>query len=150
MRITITASTANARPFELCKQDGGTRGVGSAVCQDGLSISEERGVEKIEALRATNAQFIDRGNASVSISFTVSREHASVEAAQGYMLFHASNVPHSGRVEFEEWQNRGRAWIYGAVLTVGSSIQRGVSTEHQYTIQGGAFSKVSPPMTSYA
>jgi hypothetical protein len=134
MRITI--KPAGGSPFELAGH-----GVTSPI---GLRINGAIVADVAEYLRASSVEVFDRGNLRTVISFSVTREHASVEAAQSYLVQHAVTVPRSGLVEIEYEQGRGRAWLYGAVMPQANSSHSGCSTTVEYEIIGGAMSAVSP------
>lgn len=134
MKITIEPATG--RPFELA-------GHGHTSPAD-LRINGELVAETAEYLRATVVDVFNRGNRRTSVTFSVTREHASVEAAQLYLLRHEVNVPRSGLVTFEAEQARGSLWMYDAVLNTVSSSHVGATTLHSYSILGGEISNINP------
>lgn len=134
MRITIKAP--GGKPFELADH--------GYTSPDNLRINGETMADTAEYLRAAAVEVFDRGNRRTSISFSVTRTHASLEAAELFILKHETTLPRRGLIEFEAHQGRGRAWLYDAVLTQASCSHKGVTSVHDYAILGGAVSSVNP------
>lgn len=140
MKITITESAANSRPFVICNH-WTKRG------DDALSSFRKSGaiaIEEVELLRAAEIQVFHRGNERVNVTFSVTREHASAQASEVFILSHELDLPRQGRVEFEAESGRAKVWLNDAVLTITNCSFTGCSTTFEYQIMGGVFTKISP------
>lgn len=57
-----------------------------------LTISAQRTLQAVRAIRATSVQTYDRGNLQIKLTFEVGRLHESQSDAMNYMLIHASTI----------------------------------------------------------
>lgn len=105
----------------------------------GLSVNGEQVIDDAGFFRALATVYYARGNDSTSVSFTVTREHASEKAAEVYVLTHRKNVPKEGDLVFycgfpgDEQQ----VALLGAVLAGTSAVYLGRTSRLTYTLQGG-------------
>lgn len=134
MRITI--KPPGGKPFELAGH--------GPTAPANLRINGQTVAEAAEYLRAATVEVFDRGHRRTTITFSVTRIHASLETAELYLLKHETTLPRRGLVEFEVWQGRGRAWWYDAVLIQSACSHQGVTSFHEYTLVGGAVSGLPP------
>ena len=57
-----------------------------------LTISAQRTLQSVRAIRASSVQTYDRGNLQIKLTFEVGRLHESQSDAMNYMLIHASTI----------------------------------------------------------
>lgn len=133
MRITIGN-------FVLC---GGTE---TNQFPEQFSVDGSQILDVQQALRAKAVRVVDRGNTTTSISFAVTREHASYLAACAFAMAHHHEIPKSGVVALV-CQTPGAQTYYlqdGRLQSTRCSPIVGVSTVHAYTLIGGAVSTSQP------
>lgn len=105
----------------------------------GLSVNGDQVIDDAQFFRALASVFYARGNDSTSVSFTVTREHASEKAAEVYVLTHRKNLPKEGDLVFycgfpgDEQQ----VALLGAVLAGTSASYLGRTSRLSYTLQAG-------------
>lgn len=119
----------------------------SELAPDSLTIDAERQVQIVQRLRALASKPIARANTLTTISFTVTREHDHVRAAETYLLKHEADIPATGQVTFECEGDDGvesRFAFDAAELKTTSARQIGVSTLHSYTLIGGRIEDLAP------
>lgn len=105
-----------------------------------LSINGERQVQSVALLRGTAAALYPRGNRVLTITFAVTREHASHGAAEGFLFFHAATLPASGTLTFLCEDADGGAVRYAAEAAAVASdrgTQLGITTTHRYNLRCG-------------
>ncbi len=109
----------------------------------GLTINGKQQVQSVPLLRAAAAGVYPRGNRINTVTFAVTREHASHGAAEGFLFFHAARLPASGNLTFLCEDVDGGAVCYRAEAAAVSSdkgSQLGMTTTHQYTVVCGVIS----------
>lgn len=110
-----------------------------------LRIEAVRSVQVDEGVRAEQVSTRDRMNRQTSMSFTTSREHASLAAAFTFTVEHAEAVlGRSGVLEVETLQTTGAPsvrFMRRALVTTVRVAQVGVRTFASYQIIGGKLSK---------
>lgn len=107
----------------------------------GLSINGQQRVQSVALLRSSTADVYPRGNRVNTVTFAVTRTHASPGAAEGFLFFHAATLPASGDLTFLCEDAEGPAVRYtaaGAAVAADKGAQLGPSTTHQYTVVCGA------------
>jgi hypothetical protein len=105
-----------------------------------LKINGQRNTQPFFGLRAVAAKYIDRLNARNTISFKITRLHASIDAAQTYMLLHQSTVPGGGTVSFYS-ESGSKFTMTDSVLQVVDQNHLGKTTFHNYSLVGGVISQ---------
>lgn len=124
---------------ELCR--GPVRGSSTGAGPSDLRISGERIIQERQFLRAVQCTMQNRGNVKTVVTFTVTREHSSIQNAWTFALLHYATLPGQGTITFEAATNTGavkRIYLDNAALSVSEHQANGVRTRHTYTIQGGA------------
>lgn len=105
-----------------------------------FKIVSTRQVEAARFLRAAAGAFFDRKNQVTTVTFAVTRLHASVRDAEVFLLGHESEVPAVGLVTFTARAADGQEvsrYLDAALVEVAESAYVGLSTRHLYTIKGG-------------
>jgi len=106
---------------------------------NGRRLEQER-----QFTRATAVSMKDRGNLKTSISFGVTRLHASVEDAEYFVLSHYQSLPGEGDVVFTARSASGgvaRLKLVNATIAITDHHYKGCRTWHSYQISGGAMEK---------
>jgi len=114
---------------------------------DGLQINGRRLGQEGNFLRAVQARMFDRGNVKMTVAFSVHRQHADILTAQYFVVKHAADLPGSGTVDISAESEAGaeaHLYLENALLTITGHQQRGVSTIHAYTIEGGLVTAANP------
>ena len=107
----------------------------------GLSINGRQPVQISRGLHAANATVLPLGGRTNTIAFSVTREHPSHGAAEGFLFAHAATLPESGTATFLCEDVDGPQVQYTAVaaaITADDGTQNGANTTHQYTLVCGA------------
>jgi hypothetical protein len=112
----------------------------------GLTISGSDIQQQVALLRDTAQHVIGRGNRSTSITFTVTRQHADLLASERFMLEHERDCPRNGLITLTVRGAGGfEISLYMADASlVPQSTYLGITTQHQYQIQGGELVSVRP------
>lgn len=139
MRIVI--KDAGNNQTVLC--DGPARGLDLLVgpLVPGVSCSSATSVQAAPRFRAATTLFFDRLNRSVALQFSVSREMASLQAAESWQLAFLASVIRAGTVYFFESDAGGNQlqWrLLNAVIAEIGFTPMGVTREVRYTINGGS------------
>lgn len=114
---------------------------------DSLRVNGRRSIQIAALLRAEASKTFNRKNTVTTISFSITREHASFREAESYMIEHEAGIPASGIVEFIcHDENGGESSFYldTGFLETSEAYSIGVSTIHSYTIVGGRITTVKP------
>lgn len=114
---------------------------GDGESPENLSINGKRQVQTAGFLRAADAGIFARGDRVNTISFAVTREHASYGAAEGFLFSHAAALPAGGMLTVICEDASGAQVRYAAqasAVTADAGTQRGVTTTHVYTLVCGA------------
>lgn len=120
--------------------DTTTLAAGGAEGPRNLRVSQARGVQQSDFVRATYGDQWARGNIRNTITFEVTRIHGSIREASQFILDHAQSLPSSGLLILAEITADGtsRRFLPGAVLVnVDCLRQVGASTEWAYVLIGG-------------
>lgn len=115
----------------------------------GFQINGQQTVQIAPILRSATAGVYGRGNKYLTITFNITRQHASVAAAQTFLWTHALTLPKSGTAVFYQ-DNEDTVVVADAVLTAFEQSYTGRSTKHIYTLAGRSAEVVTtlPPEDS--
>lgn len=134
MRICIRQS--NSQSFDLIA------GLSSAEFDQEFKVNGQRLVQVREHLRAVNAKPTRRGNRKTTISWSATKEHASMHDAEAFLLEHEVSIPSAGTlVCIAEGSGQSAYELSDAALQSHVGQRIGVATLHQYIFVGGAFSR---------
>ena len=113
---------------------------GDAESPEDLRIDGRREVQTATFLRAVGAAVLARGNRLCTVSFAITREHASYGAAESFLFSHAATLPASGAVRFICEDQDGAQVQYTALAAVATDQGRqlGVTTTHRYQLICGS------------
>ena len=126
---------------QFCLADGGEES------PKNLSINGQQAVQSVAALGSTTVDVYPRGNRVNTLVFTVTREHASDAAAQGFLFHHAATLPSGGDVTFLCEDANGEVVRYTAAASAVASdqgSQLGVTSTHRYALVCGVISGGEP------
>ncbi len=122
------------RDYPIC---GGTLSGGVAATD--LRLRFSRSIEVVQGLGAVNPTLYDRGTRTIDLSFTVTRNHGTIESADVFIAKHERSIPQSGPVKLETMSG-SVAYVTNGVLVDFQLInQIGSTTSHSYHITGGLF-----------
>ena len=108
---------------------------------ENLRVNGRRQVQTAVFLRAASAGIYARGERVNTITFAVTREHASYGAAESFLFSHAATLPAAGALTLLCEDAGGAQVRYVArasAVTADEGTQRGVTTTHVYTLVCGA------------
>ena len=108
---------------------------GAAVQADAGLLG--RDLQEAPLFRASGVTPIDRKNEKTVVTFQRTRLHASIAAAEQFILEHADAIPRSGKVEFISDNSAVTRFLEPAAISVVESSYLGVTTVHRYQIVGG-------------
>ena len=114
---------------------------------DSLRINCRRVIQVAQHLRAEAARPFNRRNTQTTVSFSVTRSHTDVLAAQSYMLWHEVAIPSSGIVRFTAYNPAGAETVFfftAGSLETSDASHIGLSTMHSYTLIGGRITDKEP------
>ena len=117
------------------------------LAPNSLRVNGRRQVQVAQFLRAASSKIWPRKNSVTTISFSVTRQHADVRAAEDYMLNHEVAIPASGVALFVCYNEAGGESTYffdSAALETTDSSYNGCSTFHTYTLIGGRITTEAP------
>ncbi len=106
-----------------------------------LSINGSQPVQISRGLHAAAANVLPLGGRVNTLSFAVTRAHASHGAAEGFLFAHAATLPESGHATFLCEDVDGPQVQYAAAaaaITADHGTQNGNHTTHRYTLVCGA------------
>lgn len=106
----------------------------------GLKINGQRVAQVVEFPRAEEVEVFNRGNASNTYSFSVTRKHATPADAEAYILEHETDCPVQDLVTFEIKKANGQVtlrYVRNGMLQTLERGYHGCSTFHSYQIIGG-------------
>lgn len=111
-----------------------------------LTVNGQRIVEGVPLARALAQRTANRGNAATTVSFTITRQHATVATAELFTLVHFGQLPAEGNVTFllGEVAEETAVVLAGAVLEAVPRRHNGVTTITTYTLRGGLPTDGSP------
>ena len=119
----------------------GTMAGGVALSQ--IKFEVQRVFDVVVALGELNPVLFDRGVRRTIVDFQVARIHASLEAADLYVIDHDALIPSSGLVQFIA-SNGAIRYLFNATLFTHQRIGIfGKATLHSYHIEGGHFMAVA-------
>ncbi len=101
-----------------------------------LTLSFADQVQVAPLLRALKAKVFHRGNRVYSVGWSTTREHATTQAAEDFLITHAEAItPATGTLTFTKAD--ATTWTLNpAVVAISSSRRIGVTTIHTYQAQG--------------
>ena len=114
---------------------------GGGESPEGLSINGSQPVQVSRLLHAANASVLPLGGRVNTLTFIITREHASHGAAEGFLFAHAATLPESGNATFLCEDVDGPQVQYAAAaaaVTTDHGTQNGNHTTHKYTLVCGA------------
>lgn len=99
-----------------------------------LSFADQ--VQVAGLLRALKAKIFHRGNRVYSVGWTTTRQHATTQAAEDFLITHAEAItPATGTLTFTKAD--ASTWTLNpAVVAISASRRIGVTTIHTYQAQG--------------
>ena len=109
----------------------------------GLTLNGKQQVQSVPLLGGAVAGVYPRGNRVNTLTFAVTREHASHGAAEGFLFLHAATLPASGELTFLCEDADGGAVRYrasAAAVVSDEGSQVGVTTTHRYSLVCGVIS----------
>jgi hypothetical protein len=103
-----------------------------------LAIEGVRVIQTAAGLRAANVAHYDRDNREVVISFSVVREHLSIEDAMAFAVIHQEDCPTKGTLTMTATYGvkTVRRYMENTVLSRVSSRASGILTFHSYELRG--------------
>jgi hypothetical protein len=115
----------------------GTMAGGVALSQ--VNFEVQRVFDVVVALGELNPVLFDRGVRRTIVDFQVARIHASLEAAEFYILDHDALIPSSGLVQFTASNGSIRNLLNATLFSHQRIGIFGKATLHSYHIEGGHF-----------
>ena len=119
---------------------------------ENLRVNGQRQVQTADFLRAADAGVFARGGRVNTLSFGITREHASYGAAESFLFAHAAVLPASGTLVViceDAGGPQVRYAAHAAAVRTDEGTQRGITTTHVYTIVCGTITggelKLGPP-----
>lgn len=105
-----------------------------------ITIHHARQAQYAPAVRATSAKYYDRGNLQTTFSFSVCKKHASSEAAQAYVLLHASSLTGLSSTLTVTTEPHETVYLLSSAV-ISSIVSHAIHfvSYHTYTIIGGIF-----------
>ena len=129
---------------------GDDEGAGDFIIDPPPLPLERRSVQITPLFRGTHPFSRGRGNRSIAFRWTVSRNHASGEAAGLFMRWHANTVPINVTLVVRDGNYEDR--YSGVMAEVAAAGRMGLETVFSYTIDGaviqGAAVDGGPPSVS--
>lgn len=117
-------------------------GSGNGEEADGLRLRVTRSWQVEEFFEASEIESIDNGNAQTTVTFEVTRQHASEDVAEAYILTHAKACQDQGSQTITFMRSDGTTTIKtldkGRVISADLQWHKGVATRWSYTLGGGA------------
>ncbi len=122
----------------------------------GFKLGRKQEIQSFGYFRGLQGGYYDRGNVEFSLNFTVRRVFKSLTQSETWNAIHLASVPTSGLVKIVLDQDAG---LYGQLFFysldwngnfIGATVQVeaqefiGVTTIHNYVIQCGKISTISP------
>lgn len=104
-----------------------------------MTVTAERTLQSVKAIRAASVQTYDRGNLQIRLTFEVGRLHGDQSAAMEHMLVHASEIAHAhGEVLIQSEGSRVRTLtLESATLASVQTHYKGNASYTTYEIYGG-------------
>lgn len=117
-----------------------------ALAVSGLRLDQVRSVQTADYIGAAFSAAFPRGNKRHTVSFQVTRIHASIADAQRFVFDHPATVPESGLLYMEPAAGVGR-WIEDAVVVEVSLVAlTGLTSQWSYTLIGGEVLATDPTL----
>lgn len=125
-------------------------GAGAAIGDEpsspsGMSFDDTRIIQEDEFIRGAHPEFKDRENLRTTFSFTVTREHESIAAAQIFCLTHRENLPGVGDLILRG-SGAGASFqrvAKNAALAAIRHSEMGIETTHTYQFMVGELVKTT-------
>ena len=134
MKIAIQQSATKG--FDLIS------GLSGSEFEEQFKINGQPLAQVREYLRGAKARPIRRGNVKTNISWTATKEHASLHAAEEFLLEHHASIPTTGSlVCTAEGSGQAAYTLSDAVLQTHTGERIGVTTIHEYVFVGGDFAR---------
>ncbi len=106
-----------------------------------FSLHHTRQTQMATPLRSNSSKWYDRGNQTITITFSVTKQHTSVEAAQQYVIQHAIELNNlSSQLIIVEEPSQKQFILLDAVMSEITSSSTGITSTHFYKIIGGNLS----------
>ena len=118
---------------------------GDAVA--GLTLNGQRVIQEEAAPGSTTVTLFPRGNRAVTVSFQVTRLHASLTEAVRYLFEHGDSLEDRGLLRILSTGSGGarlERYMTSACLADYEHRNMGCTTFHRYTFRGAAITKTSP------
>lgn len=119
---------------QFCLSNGGDES------PQGLNVNGRHQVQSAALLRSATAAVYQRGNRVNTLTFAVTRDHASAGAAAAFLFRHAATLPASGDLTFLCEDADGGTVRYSAAASAVASdqgAQANATTTHRYTVLCG-------------
>ena len=113
---------------------------GGGESPENFRVNGQRAVQTAEFLRAADAGVFARGGRTNTLSFAITREHASCGAAEAFLFAHAATLPADGTLTVicdDAVNPQVRYTAHEAAIGADEGTQRGVTTTHVYTVVCG-------------
>lgn len=108
-----------------------------------LSLREKRHFHVATFIHSPQVHAYDHGNTQTTLSFSVTRQHGSVQNAKDFLLSHNATLQGlQGHAQIIE--NESVHYLHNAIITQVDGSLEDVSTTHTYTLIGGIFSEEPP------
>jgi hypothetical protein len=137
MKITITADGGS--PVTLC--DHGREG------PSGFTVTQLRNIDVLQFVCGAWSRPKDRGNKLTQATFNVSREHATIAAAQKYNLTRSQQLPAEGVIDFELSDLETHLVMRDATCEISMLPPIGVLTTESITLKGGMIDEAVQVLT---
>ena len=104
-----------------------------------MSVTAERSLQSVRAIRAASVQTYDRGNLQIRLTFDVGRLHDNQSAAVEHMLVHASEIAYEhGELLMQSEGSQVRSLtLESATLASVQTHYKGNASYTTYEIYGG-------------
>lgn len=112
-----------------------------------FKIVNDRLIEPAQFLRAEAGKFYDRKNRTTTVTFSVTRLHATLQDAELFLLTHESAMPRAGLVTFTARSDADEElsrYLADALVSVAEATYTGVASRHFYKITGGLLLTAPP------
>lgn len=106
-----------------------------------FSLHHTRQTQMATLLRSSSSKWYDRGNQTITITFSVTKKHDTIESAQQYVIQHAIELNDlSSQLIIIEEPSQKQFILSDAVMSEVTSSSIGITSTHFYKIIGGNLS----------